>query len=391
MHLRRRWFSGVLAAAAILCVAALLPLPLYLVAPGAAIDLSSAVIVGSTAAPRDRFFLTDVRLIRASPLRLALALLPGIAVTKADTVVPNGESGRHFEDTMHAAMLQSQSIAAVVGERAAGLAVPLPAARVEVEAIDAASTARGLLAAGDIIASIDRRAVREDLDVRAVVAAKPAGTPLRVAFERAGVPRVVTIRTVLLGGRVRLGVILGQRYGPVRLAVPVRYAVGNVGGSSGGLMMALRIYEGLRMPARGARGSFAGTGTIALDGRVGAIDGTRQKLIAAKRAGARVFFVPRANFADIAGERDLRVVPVDTFGQARRVLDDERGNQSAERKRIAQTGVGGSMPTHHHHEHHLHDDHRAHKKRPGKGAEREGDRGHAHRGDRGARGRRRHV
>jgi len=46
MSVRRRWFSGVLAAAAILCAAALLPLPLYLVAPGAAIDLSSAVIVG---------------------------------------------------------------------------------------------------------------------------------------------------------------------------------------------------------------------------------------------------------------------------------------------------------------------------------------------------------
>jgi len=321
MRFRRRWFSGVLAAAAILCAAALLPLPLYLIVPGAAIDLSSAVIVGSTAPPRDRFFLTDVRLIRASPLRLALALFPGVTLAKADTVVPNGESGRRFEDSMQTAMHESQSIAAVVGERAAGLAVPLPVARVEVEAIDGASTARGLLAAGDIIASIDRHAVREGLDVRAAVAAKPAGTPLRVAFERAGIVRVVTLRAVLLGGRARLGVILAQRYGPVQLAVPVRFAVGDVGGSSGGLMMALRIYDGLHASGRAGGGSFAGTGTIALDGRVGPIEGTRQKLLAAKRAGARIFFVPRANFADIAGERDLRVVPVDTFGQARRVLD----------------------------------------------------------------------
>lgn len=128
-------------------------------------------------------------------------------------------------------------------------------------------------------------------------------------------------RTVSLGGRARLGVILALHYAPARLAVPVNYAIGDVGGSSAGLMLALRIYDSLHAPVSGTARSFAGTGTIALDGRVGPIEGTRQKLIAAKRAGARVFFVPRANFADIAGEHDVRVIPVDTFGQALRALD----------------------------------------------------------------------
>ncbi len=330
MRRRRQTFSGALIAAAILCVAAVLPLPLYLVAPGAAIDLSSAVTVGSTAPPRDRFFLTDVRLIRASPLRLALVLFPGVTLAKADAVVPAGVPGRIFEDSMHAAMTQSQSTAAVVAERAAGLAVPLPDARVEVESIDPASAARGLLVAGDVISSIDRRAVHAGVDVRDAVAAKRPGTPLRVAIERAGGSRVVTIRTVLLAGRTRLGVSLGERYGPVRLAIPVRFSIGDVGGSSGGLMMALRIYAGLRVPAPAGARSFAGTGTLGLDGRIGEIEGTRQKLIAAKRAGARIFFVPRENYPDIAGERDLRVIPVDTFRQAVRVIDGERENEPAE-------------------------------------------------------------
>jgi PDZ domain-containing protein len=314
-------FAGGLICAGILFVAAVLPLPLYVIAPGAAIDLSSAVRVGSTAAPRDRFFLTDVHVMRASPLRLALIVLPGVTVEPAETVIPRGLSARHFDAVMQAAMAQSQSIAAVVAERAAGLAVPLPRGRLEVEAIDAASAAVGVLAVGDVIRSVDGRTVRDDGDVRGAIAAKPAGRPVRVGFDRAGRARQVTIRTVALGGRTRLGVILGLRYAPARLAVPVSYAIGDVGGSSAGLMLALRIYDGLRAPAFGTARSFAGTGTIALDGRVGRIEGTRQKLIAAKRAGARVFFVPRANFADIAGEHDLRVIPVDTFGQALRALD----------------------------------------------------------------------
>jgi PDZ domain-containing protein len=318
---RRQIFTGALLGAAIMLVCAVLPLPLYLLAPGAAIDLSSAVTVGTTAMPRDRFFLTDVHVMRASPLRLALALFPGVTLERAELVVPRGISDRRFDDVMQGAMTQSQSVAAVVAERAAGLAVPAPLVDVEVEAIDAASAARGVLAVGDVIRTIDRHIVRGDADVRAAIALRRPGAGMRLAIERGGHVRIVQIRTTLYAGRTRLGVVLGEHYGSVRLAVPVRYALGDVGGSSGGLMMALRIYDGLRLHATSAARSFAGTGTIGLDGRVGAIAGTAQKLIAAKRAGARVFFVPQANYADIAGEREVRVIPVETFAQAVRDLD----------------------------------------------------------------------
>ena len=321
MRGRRQFFTGAVVAAGVFFVAAALPLPLYLIAPGSAIDLSSAVTVGSIAAPRDRFFLTDVHVMRASPLRLAFALFPGVILTSADKVLPHGVSGARFDDVMQTAMTQSQSVAAVVAERAAGLSVALPPAEVQVEAIDAASAARGVLAVGDVIRTVDRRAVHGLDDVRAAVSIKRSGAPVWLAIDRAGRQRIVPIRTILLGGQRRLGVLLGERYGPARLAIPVRYTIGDVGGSSGGLMIALRIYDSLRSRAAGRVRSFAGTGTIALDGRIGPIEGTQQKLIAAKRAGASIFFVPRANYADIAGERDVRVIPVETFRQALRALD----------------------------------------------------------------------
>jgi PDZ domain-containing protein len=292
-----------------------------LIAPGSAVDLSSAVTVGSTAPPRDRFFLTDVRLMRASPLRLAFVLFPGVALTQSDAVVPRGTPSQQFDHVMRDAMTQSQAIAAIVAERAAGLPVPLPPTSVEVEAIDVSSGARGILAVGDVIRRVGRRPVTGDADVRAALALASPGSRVRVGFDRAGRAGAATVRTMLLDGRTRLGVMLGERFGPTRLAVPVRYALGDVGGSSGGLMMALRIYDGLHARGAGQARSFAGTGTLALDGRIGPIEGTRQKLIAAKRAGARIFFVPRANFADISGERDVRIIPVDTFVQAVRALD----------------------------------------------------------------------
>lgn len=268
MRGRRRTFIGLLGAALILFVAAVLPLPYYLIVPGSAVDLTSAVSIAGRTAPHDRFFLTDVGLIRASPLRLLLALFPGVSVKRAQAIIPAGISPRAFDASMQTAMSQSQMMAAVVGERAAGFHIALGAPRVVIESIEPVSMAVGRLAIGE-----------------------------------------------LFDGRTRLGVVLAMRYPTPALAVPVHYTVGAVGGSSGGLMMALRIYDALRGSVAHEQRRIAGTGTIALDGRVGPIEGAKQKLIAAKRAGARVFFVPRENYADIAAERDVRVIPVGTFGR----------------------------------------------------------------------------
>jgi PDZ domain-containing protein len=163
--------------------------------------------------------------------------------------------------------------------------------------------------------------VRTPDDVRRAVAGLRAGEAVRVTFVRHGRERTLLVRTMEIDGRVRLGVVLAARPGRPRLAVPVRYAMGEIGGSSGGLMMALRIYDALHGIGGAPHGLIAGTGTLDYDGRVGPIRGTPQKLIAAKRAGATVFFVPRENYADIAGERDIRIVPVGTFADALRALE----------------------------------------------------------------------
>ena len=46
---------------------------------------------------------------------------------------------------------------------------------------------------------------------------------------------------------------------------------------------------------------IAGTGTIRLDGDVGPIGGVRQKVIAARDAGAGYVLVPTGNLADALG------------------------------------------------------------------------------------------
>src|SRR5471030_1111439 len=151
MRGRRRTFIGLLGAALILFVAAVLPLPYYLIVPVSAVDLTSAVSIAGRTAPHDRFYLTDVGLIRASPLRLLLALFPGVSVKRAQAILPAGISPRAFDASMQTAMTQSQMMAAVVGERAAGFHIALGAPRVVIESIEPVSMAVGRLAIGDVL------------------------------------------------------------------------------------------------------------------------------------------------------------------------------------------------------------------------------------------------
>ncbi|TCR15708.1 S16 family serine protease [Streptomyces sp. BK205] len=98
--------------------------------------------------------------------------------------------------------------------------------------------------------------------------------------------------------------------------VKVTLRLADVGGPSAGLLFTLGIID--KLDGNGAGGdltggrTIAGTGTIDADGAVGAVGGVALKTQAAKRDGATVFLVPKAECADAKGElpKGLRLIPV---------------------------------------------------------------------------------
>jgi Lon-like protease len=297
-------------------VLGLLPTPYWIVAPGNAVDLSRTVAVEGHDPPVDRFYLTDVSVQRANALLLFEVLVPGVQLVRGDALVPRGVSPLTYDRRLVDAMDESQDTAAVVAERAAGLHVGTPPVRIVVTDILPGSRAAGLLHLGDEIVAVDGRRVRALGDIARVVAATGAGASLPLVVRRDEATISVRVPTIRLAKITRLGIALEARPERAVLPVAVRYAVGNVAGSSGGLMFALHIYSVLRGDRRHEGEAIAGTGTIAMDGTVGPIEGTEQKLIAAKRAGAQLFFVPKKNFSEISGEHGMRIVPVSTFRDA---------------------------------------------------------------------------
>ncbi|MEU0739956.1 S16 family serine protease [Streptomyces sp. NPDC006134] len=101
--------------------------------------------------------------------------------------------------------------------------------------------------------------------------------------------------------------------------VDVRLRLADVGGPSAGLLLSLGIID--KLEGDGSGGDLtggrviAGTGTIAADGEVGAVGGVPLKTQAARRDGASVFLVPKAECAEAEAElpEGLRLVPVTTL------------------------------------------------------------------------------
>ncbi|MFD9480329.1 MULTISPECIES: S16 family serine protease [Streptomyces] len=104
--------------------------------------------------------------------------------------------------------------------------------------------------------------------------------------------------------------------------VKVELNLADVGGPSAGLLFSLGIVD--KLDGDGSGGdltggrSIAGTGTITADGAVGAVGGVALKTQAARRDGASVFLVPKAECSDALSElpEGLRLVPVTSLTDA---------------------------------------------------------------------------
>ncbi|MGH7706484.1 MAG: PDZ domain-containing protein [Vulcanimicrobiaceae bacterium] len=324
---RRRRIAAILALAALvaLCVAAVVPTPYLIVAPGTAVNLGERVAVAGHPPPSDRYYLTDVLVLRATVLELAARVIPGVRIVPVRELVPAGVSGARYDRVLDQAMVESQINAAVVAERAAGLHVPSPPAQIAIAQTIAGVPSARVLRGGDVVRSVDGTAIRSRTDIERALATGRPGVPATVVVTRDGRIARLSVPTVRLHGATRLGVLVEVREAMPRLPVPVRFKVDGISGSSAGLMFALEIYGALH--PRGAPPALvvAGTGTLAGDGTVGEIEGALQKLIAARRVGARIFFVPVKNYADVAGAHGIRIVPIKTFDQALAALRGSAG------------------------------------------------------------------
>ncbi len=122
----------------------------------------------------------------------------------------------------------------------------------------------------------------------------------------------------------------------ITLPFEVDIRTDDIGGPSAGLAFTLAMIDELSPGALTGAQEVAVTGTIALDGSVGAIGGLTQKVSAVHQNGIKVFLVPasqaelddpeRLQRLEDAGRGEVEIIPVATLDEALAVLEELGGD-----------------------------------------------------------------
>lgn len=223
---------------------------------------------------------------------------PSRAVYPLDSLYPAGTTEEESDAESQVDMTNSQSAATAAA--LTELDIPF-ASIVRVAGVVEGQPADGVLRSGDQIVAINGVAIDTPEALRDQIAANGIGEPMTVDITRDAIDTTVTITPVdseQEPGTPVIGIYPGADYD---FPFDVEVELQNVGGPSAGMMFALAIYDKLTPGALTGGEHIAGTGTIEGDGTVGPIGGIRQKLYAARDAGADYFLAPESNCDEVVG------------------------------------------------------------------------------------------
>jgi PDZ domain-containing protein len=321
---RRRWswWFSLVPVLVLAVVLSLVRIPYFVVSPGPAEDVLPRIhITGHpTFPPAGHLLLTSVF---ESPRQVNVYqafwawIDPASAVVPERDILPPGQTPEQNIQVQVTEMDTSKIDAAYVAlSQYAGY--PESHGRgVLVERVVPGTPSDGKLLTGDVILALDGKPVANPDELGGLIQAadrNPIMFSVQSPERNRGRPFDVSITPGKVPGLNHRGIGIGSVPNfPFRL----RIDSGDIGGPSAGLMWTVGLAD-LLTPGDLTRGrTIAGTGAIELDGRVDPIGGVEEKVVAAERAGARVFFVPAQNAAAArSAAHDIIIVPVSTFRDA---------------------------------------------------------------------------
>jgi PDZ domain-containing protein len=325
--------AGVLAVLSIAAWLLATPSDEYVLLPDNPHPADAVVSVGGVKARPSRdgsgIYYLDVLVHRASLPESWLARFEdGATVLPAQAIVPPGGSQSDLDRVDRLTFADSRTVAAVVALRALGRKVRVERTGVTFDGVEPSAPAwRAGLRPGMVITAIDGVPVRGVDDLRAQLHGRKPGTPIQLTVKDGKRTRELHTRLTRdpqARNRAIIGV-LGVHDAPPRAQLPVKVTITPRGlgrGPSAGLAFALEVYNVLSGHRLAKGRKVAVTGTIDLNGNVGAIGGVRQKVLGAVRRHADLVLVPVANAAEAraAARGRVKVVAVRSFRQALKAL-----------------------------------------------------------------------
>lgn len=335
MKRRRPWWAGVLWVVALMAIAVAvlwyIPSGQVAISPGITGNLKQMIEVKDGHKPGPgKLLMVAIDVGSANELQYLLGRLNPTMAFQPQQLVLGGLSMNQYVQYNNSLMQQSQWSAEVAGERLAGLpakVITVPGALVA--GVAKTGAAAGKLKPGDLITQIGPYPVTNYADVRQVMSHFKVGEIVNITVKRNGQQMVIPIKTTHIQGDPdpAVGVLVAPLQRPV-IPRPVAIKAQGIGGPSAGMMFALEIYEQVTGKNLAQGHIVAGTGEITPSGQVQVIGGVQQKVVTVYRAGARLFLVPKGNYAAAESMAKklgyhMTILPVSNIHQALKDLESQ--------------------------------------------------------------------
>ena len=310
--------------------AALIPTDYYFMSPGPPYqweieygDIDNYLFEGN-------LFQLTVRRDEANALIYAWSLInESYDLYPREVILPDGVSPKELTEISIQNMRTSENVAIAVALKNLGYEIDTKGDGVSVVGLLDDSPVKDKLKKGDLLNSINNIEIFSATEFISTLRTYSIGETVSIGLLREvdGVKEQMYIETTLIEhveykGEPMVGFLATTVNERFDFPFEIDIKTGNVGGPSAGLMMALNVYNNLIPEDITNSMIVAGTGTIEIDGSVGPVGGIKQKIIAAKKAGAELILVPVANFEEAQPfETDkTAIVAVDSFDEALSVI-----------------------------------------------------------------------
>lgn len=297
------------------------PLPYYIEAPGGTIDITNRIDIDGGYVSKGSLNLLYVTEYRGNVMTYLMGLvLPSFDIEKQEERQISNESAQDIYIRNRVMLENSIDNATILAYRHANKTVNITG----YNNVILANYNDNDLKIGDNIISIDDVKVSNLIDIKNELDKKEANQTITISVMRDNKEHSFKIK---LDDEKKLGIIVQTDYEyELDPEINIKFKTSE-SGSSGGLMLALSIYNAITSEDITHGLKVAGTGTIDIEGNVGEIGGVKYKIMGAVRNKMDLVFVPAANYDEAIEVKkehnyDIDIIKVNTFEEALNYLNN---------------------------------------------------------------------
>ena len=297
------------------------PLPYYIEAPGGTIDITNRIDIDGGYVSKGSLNLLYVTEYRGNVMTYLMGLvLPSFDIEKQEERQISNESAQDIYIRNRVMLENSIDNATILAYRYANKTVNITG----YNNVILANYNDNDLKIGDNIISIDDVKVSNLIDIKNELDKKEANQTITISVMRDNKEHSFKVK---LDDEKKLGIIVQTDYEyELDPEINIKFKTSE-SGSSGGLMLALSIYNAITSEDITHGFKVAGTGTIDIEGNVGEIGGVKYKIMGAVRNKMDLVFVPTANYDEAIKVKkehnyDIDIIKVNTFEEALNYLNN---------------------------------------------------------------------